>query len=128
MTTNSTKIIYQDLSYQIMGAIFEVHKGLGPGFLESVYEKALLLELTSRGMKVDVEKAFDLTYKGKKVGTHRLDLIVENKIVVELKTVERFAPHHTAQLLSYLKASGHRLGILVNFSRAKVESRRVVTR
>jgi len=126
MATNKTNIIYQDLSYQIMGAIFEVHKELGPGFLESVYEKALLLELTSRGMKVDVEKIFDLTYKGKKVGTHRLDLIVEDKIVVELKTVERFAPHHTAQLLSYLKASGHRLGILVNFSRAKVESRRVV--
>ena len=60
------------------------------------------------------------------VGTHRLDLVVEEKIVVELKTVERFAPHHTAQLLSYLKASGHRLGILVNFSKAKVESRRVV--
>jgi GxxExxY protein len=127
MATNNTNIIYQDLSYQIMGAIFEVHKELGPGFLESVYEKALLLELTSRGMKVEVEKAFDLTYKGKKVGTDRLDLIVEDKIVVELKTVERFAPHHTAQLLSYLKASGHRLGILVNFSRAKVESRRVVT-
>ena len=126
MATNKTNIIYQDLSYQIMGAIFEVHKELGPGFLESVYEKALLLELTSRGMKVDVEKIFDLIYKGKKVGTHRLDLIVEDKIVVELKTVERFAPHHTAQLLSYLKASGHRLGILVNFSRTKVESRRVV--
>jgi len=126
MTTNSTNIIYQDLSYQIMGAIFEVHKELGPGFLESVYEKALLLELTSRGMKVDVERIFDLTYKGKKVGTHRLDLIVEDKIVVELKTVERFAAHHTAQLLSSLKASGHRLGILVNFSKAKVESRRVV--
>ena len=126
MTTNSTDIIYQDLSYQIMGAIFEVHKELGPGFLESVYEKASLLELTSRGMKVDVERIFDLTYKGKKVGTHRLDLIVEDKIVVELKTVERFAAHHTAQLLSYLKASGHRLGILVNFSKAKVESRRVV--
>jgi len=126
MTTNNTNIIYQDLSYQIMGAIFEVHKELGPGFLESVYERALLQELTSRGMKVDVEKIFDLTYKGKKVGTHRLDLIVEDKIVVELKTVERFAPHHTAQLLSYLKASGRRLGILVNFSRAKVEARRVV--
>ncbi len=61
MATNSTNIIYQDLSYQIMGAIFEFHKELGPGFLESVYEKALLLELTSRGMKVDVEKVFDLT-------------------------------------------------------------------
>ena len=82
MTTNSTKIIYQNLSCQIMGAIFEVHKELGPGFLESLYEKALLLELTSRGMKVDVEKVFNLIYKGKKVGTHRLDLIVEDKIVV----------------------------------------------
>jgi len=127
MATNNTNIIYKNLSYQIMGAIFEVHKELGPGFLESVYEKALLLELASRGMKVDVEKVFDLTYKGKKVGTHRLDLIIEDKVVVELKTVERFAPHHTAQLLSYLKASGHRLGILVNFSKAKVESRRVVS-
>jgi len=126
MAANNTNIIYSDLSYEVMGAIFEVHKELGPGFLESVYEKALLLELTNRGMKVDVEKVFDLTYKGKKVGTHRLDLIVEDKIVVELKTVERFAPHHTAQLLSYLKASGHGLGILVNFSEAKVESRRVV--
>ena len=124
---NSANIIYRDLSYQIMGAIFEVHKELGPGFVESVYEKALLLELTSRGMKVDVEKVFALTYKGKKVGTHRLDLIVEDKIVIELKTVERFAAHHTAQLLSYLKASGHRLGILVNFSKAKIEFRRVVT-
>lgn len=127
MATNNTNIIYKNLSYQIMGAIFEVNKELGPGFLESVYEKALLLELASRGMKVDVEKVFDLTYKGKKVGTHRLDLIIEDKVVVELKTVERFAPHHTAPLLSYLKASGHRLGILVNFSKAKVESRRVVS-
>jgi len=127
MATNNTNIIYKNLSYQIMGAIFEVNKELGPGFVESVYEKALLLELASRGMKVDVEKVFDLTYKGKKVGTHRLDLIIEDKVVVELKTVERFAPHHTAQLLSYLKASGHQLGILVNFSKAKVESRRVVS-
>jgi len=126
MTPNNTNIIYSDLSYEVMGAIFEVHKELGPGFLESVYKKALVLELTNRGMKVGVEKVFDLTYKGKKVGTHRLDLVVADKIVVELKTVERFAPHHTAQLLSYLKASGHRLGILVNFSKAKVESRRVV--
>jgi len=126
MTTNNTNIIYYDLSYQIMAAIFEVHKTLGPGFIESVYEKALMMEVTSRGMNVDVQKVFDLTYKGKKIGNHRLDLIVEEKIVVELKTVERFAPHHTAQLLSYLKASGYRLGILVNFSKAKVEYQRVV--
>src|SRR3990170_4912587 len=99
--TNSTNIIYRDLSYQIMAAIFAVHKELGPGYLESVYEKALLLELTSRRMNVDVQKVFSLTYKGQKIGNHRLDLIVEDKIVLELKTVERFAPHHTAQLLSY---------------------------
>jgi len=121
MATNSANIIYRDLSYQIMAAIFEVHKELGPGYLESVYEKALLLELTSRGMNVDVQKVFGLTYKGQKVGNHRLDIIVEDKIVLELKTVERFAPIHTAQVLSYLKASGYRLGILVNFSKAKVD-------
>ncbi|MBM4307477.1 MAG: GxxExxY protein [Deltaproteobacteria bacterium] len=126
MGTNNTNIIYRDLSYQIMSAIFEVHKTLGPGYVESVYEKALLLELISRGMSVDVQRGFDLTYKGKKIGNHRLDLVVEDKIVVELKAVERFAPQHTAQLLSYLKASGYRLGILVNFSKAKVEYRRVV--
>ena len=67
-----------------------------------------------------------MSYKGKKVGTRRLDFIVEDKIVVELKTVERFAPPHAAQLLSYLNASGHRPGILVNFSKATIESRRVV--
>ena len=126
MATSSTNIIYRDLSYEIMAAIFAVHKELGPGYLESVYEKALLLELTSRGMNVDVQKVFNLTYKGQKIGNHRLDLVVEDRIVLELKTVERFAPHHTAQLLSYLKASGYRLGILVNFSKAKVEYRRVV--
>ena len=120
MATNSTNIIYSDLSYEIMGAIFEVHKTLGPGFVESVYEKALIEEFTKRAIKVETQKVIDVIYKGKKIGVHRLDL------VVELKTVERFATYHTAQLLSYLKASGYRLGILVNFSKAKVEYRRVV--
>jgi GxxExxY protein len=71
-----------------MSAIFEVHKDLGPGFLESVYKKALVIELTNRGMKVGEEKVFDLVYKGKKIGAHRLDLVVEDKIVVELKTAD----------------------------------------
>jgi GxxExxY protein len=72
MTTNKTNIVYPDLSYKIMGAIFEVHKKLGPGFLESVYEKALIEELSGRGMKVEIEKIIDLAYKDKKIGTHRL--------------------------------------------------------
>ena len=126
MATNSANIIYSELSYEIMGAIFEVHKTLGPGFVESVYEKALIEEFTKRAIKVETQKVIDVIYKGKKIGVHRLDLVVEGKVVIELKTVERFSTYHTAQLLSYLKASGHNLGILVNFSRNKVEFRRVV--
>jgi GxxExxY protein len=128
MTANKTNIIYPDLSYEIMGAIFEVHKELGPGFLESIYEKALIEELSSRGMKIETQKVIDLTYKNKKIGAHRLDLVVEDKVVVELKTVERFSIHHKAQLISYLRASGYKLGILVNFSRSKVEYLRVLIR
>ncbi len=128
MRTNSTNIIYPDLSYQIMGAIFEVHKRLGPGFLESVYQKALIEELSGRGMNVETEKVIDLTYKDKKIGAHRLDLVVEDKVVVELKTVEGFSIHHKAQLTSYLKASGYKLGIQFNFSKAKIEYRRVLIR
>jgi GxxExxY protein len=128
MATNNTNIIYLELSYKIMGANFEVHKKLGPGFLESVYEKALIQELSSRGIKVETQKMIDLTYRDKKVGVHRLDLIVEDKVVVELKTVERFSVHHKAQLTSYLKASGYKLGILVNFSKSRVEYRHVLIR
>ncbi len=128
MRTNDKNIVYPDLSYQIMGAIFEVHKKLGPGFLESVYQKALIEELSERGMNVETEKVVDLTYKEKRIGIHRLDLVVGNKVVVELKTVEGFSIHHKAQLTSYLKASGYKLGILVNFSKAKVEYRRVLIR
>ncbi len=126
MEMNDTNIIYPDLSYQIMGAIFEVHKRLGPGFLESVYQKALIEELSGRGMNVETEKVIDLTYKDKKIGTHRLDLVIEDKVVVELKTAESFSIHHKAQVTSYLKASGYKLGNLVNFSKAKVEYRRVL--
>jgi len=128
MTTNSTNIIYGDLSYEIMGAIFEVHKKLGPGFLESVYHKALVEEFSERGMKIEAQKTINLTYKDKKIGVHRLDLVIDDKVVVELKTVERFCMHHKAQLISYLKASGYKLGILVNFSKSKVEYQRVLIR
>ena len=128
MTANSTNIIYRDLSYQIMGAIFEVHKELGPGFLESIYHKALIEEFLRRGMKVETQRTIDLVYKDKKIGVHRLDLVVDGKVVVELKTVERFSIHYKAQLTSYLKASGYKLGILVNFSKGKVEYQRVLIR
>jgi GxxExxY protein len=126
MALSMPNIIYPDLSYDIMAAIFEVHKVLGPGFLESIYEKALIEELESRGIKVETQKVIDLMYKDRKIGIHRLDLVVDNKVVIELKTVERFSIHHKAQLTSYLKASGYKLGILVNFSKSKAEYQRVV--
>ena len=128
MTPNIPNIIYPDLSYAIMAAIFEVHKVLGPGFLESIYEKALIKELEGRGIKVETQKLVDLMYKDRKIGIHRLDLVVDDKVVIELKTVERFSVHHKAQLTSYLKASGYKLGILVNFSKSKVEYQRVLIR
>jgi GxxExxY protein len=90
METNTTNIIYRDLSYQMMGAIFEVHKELGPGFLEAVYEKALMEEFTKKAVKVETQRVIDITYKGKKIGVHRLDMLVEGKVVVELKTVKDF--------------------------------------
>ena len=120
------KIIYPELSYKIMKAIFEVHGSLGPGFVESIYEKALIEEFQRQGFKVETQKVIPVIYKGKKIGTHRLDIVVENKIVIELKTVESFAPYHKRQLISYLKAGGYKLGILVNFSKSKVQYRRVV--
>ncbi|MEW6687122.1 MAG: GxxExxY protein [Candidatus Edwardsbacteria bacterium] len=96
MTANKTNIIYPDLSYKIMGAIFEVHRELGPGFLESVYEKALIEELSNRGLGVESQKVIDLMYRNKKIGIYRLDLVVEDKVVVEIKAIERFSIHHKA--------------------------------
>ena len=91
-----------------------------------IFHSIRVEEFAKRAIKVETQKVIDVIYKGKKIGVHRLDLVVEGKVVVELKMVERFSTYHTAQLLSYLKASGHNLGILVNFSKSKVEFRRVV--
>jgi GxxExxY protein len=111
-----------------MGAIFEVHKELGPGFVESVYEKALVSELNDKGLKVEAQKVINLLYKNKKIGTHRLDLVVDDKVILEIKALERFANYHRAQLTSYLKASGYKLGILTNFAKEKVEYKRVINK
>lgn len=126
--SNKTDIVYPELSYEIMGVIFEVHKELGPGFVESVYEKALIEELKNKGLQVETQKPIEIVYKEKKIGIHKVDLVVEDKIIIELKTVERFSIHHRAQLTSYLKASGYKLGILVNFSKKQVEYQRVLIR
>ena len=109
-----------------MVVLSEVHKELGSGFLESVYEKALMEEFTKKAEKVETQRVARVICKGKKIGVHWLDLVVEGKVVVELKTVERFSTYPTAQILSHLTVSSHKLGIPVNFPKVKAEYRRVV--
>jgi GxxExxY protein len=104
------------ISRQIIGAAIEVHRCLGPGLLESVYRQCLAHELSLRGFGCQEEVALGAGYKGLEFDTaYRMDLLVENKVVVELKVVERLLPVHEAQLLSYLKLSNRRLGMLLNF-------------
>lgn len=104
------------LSSAVIGAAIEVHRLLGPGFAESVYEEALCIELAERGIPFVRQAAIQVRYKSRLVGEGRLDLLVANVLIVELKVVEALAPVHTSQLLSYLKATGHPLGLLMNFN------------
>ncbi|WP_295400073.1 GxxExxY protein [uncultured Thiocystis sp.] len=103
------------LAYMTIGAAIEVHRHLGPGFLESVYEAALTVELESRGIECQRQVGVAVEYKGIRVGEGRLDLLVGGALIVELKTVDVLLPIHKAQLLSYLKALGQPLGLLINF-------------
>lgn len=105
-----------DLSGRLIGAAIEVHRTLGPGFLESVYESALAIELEHRRIPFARQVPVELGYRGRPVGEGRIDLIVDRQIVVELKAVEKLLPLHEQQLLSYLKVTGHSLGLLINFN------------
>lgn len=109
----------------IIQAIIQVHRTLGPGFLESVYRKAMVVELRRRGLKVETEKTVPIYYEGVAVGEHRLDLLVADRVIVELKTVEELGKVHYAQLPSYLKATGLKTGLLVNFAKELADFRRV---
>ncbi|MDH3229863.1 MAG: GxxExxY protein [Alphaproteobacteria bacterium] len=113
------------LTETIIECIIPVHRILGPGFLESVYQNALEIELRQQNLKIEKEKEVTIEYRGEIVGRHRLDLVVESSIIIELKTVEALSKAHYAQLRSYLAASGLTFGILVNFSEFKADFRRV---
>jgi GxxExxY protein len=114
-----------DLVYKVIGCMIEVHKRLGPGFLEKVYRKAVEIELRHQGLGFESEKEISLEYRGEDVGKHRLDLLVEDELVVELKTVETLHKKHYAQVRSYLKATGKPVGLLVNFADFRLDARRV---
>jgi GxxExxY protein len=106
-----------EISYQIRGAIYDVYKELGPGLLESVYEEALVFELKERGLDVERQVMVPIIYKGELLATElRLDIIVENTVIIELKSVSELMPVHFKQTRTYLRLMKKHLGILVNFN------------
>ena len=115
-----------DITYAIRGAIFEVNTVLGPGFLEKVYENSLLIELEKRGYKAKAQVPLKVQYKNVVVGEYFADLVVEDSVIVELKTVESLDRIHEVQLLNYLKATGIKVGLLVNFKHQKADIKRIV--
>ena len=114
------------LTEEVLGAVFEVSNTLGVGFLEKVYERALVRELGLRGIRGAAQAPLTVTYKGHTVGEYFIDVLVEEVLVVELKCVERLVGEHTAQCLNYLRASGLGVCLLINFQRSKVEWRRIL--
>jgi GxxExxY protein len=104
------------LSHEVIGAAIEVHKIVGSGYLESAYEEALCVELEIRGIPFKRQYAVDLTYKGHKIGQGKLDILIDDQLVIELKAVEDLAPIHEAQVISYLKMTRLPLGLLLNFN------------
>ncbi len=115
-----------ELTYLINGAIFEVSRVLGAGFLEKVYENALMIELVKRGLRAENQVPIKVKYKGVEVGDYYADIVVENQVILEVKSVESLQKIHEAQLLNYLKASGYKIGLLVNFTHPKAEIKRFV--
>jgi GxxExxY protein len=126
MTTSEGRHRFESLSKRIIGAAIKVHKELGPGYLEQIYEEALKLELIENGLRFEYQKEMKIKYLDVLVGTHRLDLVVEDEIVVELKAVKELADIHFAQIRSYLRATGLKIGLLINFAKPTLEVKRVV--
>jgi len=120
------KLIEKELVYQINGCVFTVYKELGHGFLEKVYENALRIELESQGLNVQVQKPIQVLYKGEVVGDYLPDIIVNDKVVVELKAQNNLHKAHETQVINYLKATGIQVGLLVNFAYPKASIKRYV--
>ena len=115
-----------DLTYKINGAIYEVNRVLGSGFLEKVYENALMFELRNNGLTVESQVPIKVKYKNENVGEYFADIVVENQVILEIKAVNLLDKTHEAQILNYLKATGYKIGLLVNFTHPKAQIRRFV--
>ena len=119
-------LIEKELTYKIRGAVFEVSRQLGSGFLEKVYEKALMIELKHIGLICENQFQILVKYKCQSIGDYFADIIVENKIILEIKAQENIRPEHKAQLLNYLKATEMKIGLLINFTHPKAQIERFV--
>ena len=126
ITRMESMLLHKNESFAIIGAAMEVHKTLGCGFVEPVYQEALAIELAKRGIPFEREKELPIEYNGNKLSkTFRADFICYDKIILELKAVANFTDEHYAQIYSYLKASKKDLGILINFGKASLEYERI---
>jgi GxxExxY protein len=119
-------LIYEDLTFQIRKSLFTVYNTLGPGFREETYKHALLVDFKKENISFEREKKYSIIYRGQQVDEYRVDLLVFDKIIVELKSVAELHPRFEAQLLSYLKVTGLKLGLLVNFGSNELIIRRLV--
>jgi len=120
------ELLHKEITEEIIGAAFDVHNHLGYGFLEAVYQRAMKVELEMRGFKVDLESKIKVTYKNMIVGNYQADLFVNDMVIVELKIAKEYQPADEAQLLNELKATGIKVGLLINFGRTKVGFKRMV--
>jgi len=116
-----------DITYRINGAVFEINRILGPGFLEKVYENELVIQLRSDGLKAESQVPLNVFFKGNVVGEYFADIVVEEKVILELKAIEKLQKIHEAQILNYLKASGYKVGLLINFKHPKAEIKRYIS-
>ncbi len=126
MNTNENEILYKDLSYKIVGLAMKVHSKLGYGFLEKVYENALMVLFRREGIEAKQQVPITVNFEEEVVGNYYADILVEAKVILEIKSVENIIDAHIAQTLNYLKATGLRLAIILNFSKEKLEYKRIV--
>jgi GxxExxY protein len=117
--------LYSELTEVILGCCFDVMNVLGIGFLEAVYKNALFIAIKEKGLKIEAEKRFEVIFRNRKIGLYVADLIVEEKVIIELKCCESLLGEHQAQLINYLKVSGIQIGLLINFGKRKVEYKRL---
>jgi len=125
-TDTQLQLVDEALTERIIGAVIEVSNELGAGFLESVYQKALLIALAERGLKAQAQVPLEVHFHGQMVGQFYADILVENRVLIEIKAAKALTDEHKAQLINYLRATGIKVGLLVNFGKPKAEWRRVI--